>query len=202
MLPKYTDAISVHNSKIDAQHKKLFEIAQRAYVIGSSFCTKEDITKILTELFDYMRVHFADEEEYMQSIGFPYLEQHKIYHKNIIRDLKTAVTTIKTANEMKEKLQIVTRDWLLKHIIQEDMLIEKFRMTKQLEKSSPTNTQSKDTAGLNAKLQQSPQASQNQAQNTTDTSNELEKNLPIHLRMREQISQDLTTNAPRNKTRR
>lgn len=33
MLPTWTKDISVHNDKIDAQHKKLFEIAGRAYMM-------------------------------------------------------------------------------------------------------------------------------------------------------------------------
>lgn len=33
MLPAWSKEISVHNEKIDEQHKKLFEIAGRAYMM-------------------------------------------------------------------------------------------------------------------------------------------------------------------------
>ncbi|EDP5443941.1 chemotaxis protein, partial [Campylobacter jejuni] len=39
------------------------------------------LKEILTELFNYMKEHFSNEEDYMQEIHYPYLNEHKIMHK-------------------------------------------------------------------------------------------------------------------------
>ncbi len=51
-----------------------------------------------------MKEHFDNEEQYMQEIHYPYLNEHKIMHKNIIRDMSYLIQNIKTTNDLKEKL--------------------------------------------------------------------------------------------------
>ncbi|MGP1561027.1 MAG: hemerythrin family protein [Helicobacteraceae bacterium] len=128
MLPNWDDSLSVHNPLIDEQHKKLFALAHNAYNLTNRHVTKEEIKDVLSGFFEYMKTHFNDEEGYMESIGYPLLDHHKVLHRNIIKDLSTAIKTIKNINDMKLKLHIVAKEWLLKHILQEDVLIEKYRV--------------------------------------------------------------------------
>ncbi|EHN6902193.1 hypothetical protein KJK83_000849 [Campylobacter jejuni] len=39
------------------------------------------------------------------------------------------IKNAKTTNDLKEKLYIVSRKWLLEHILYEDMKVERYRMT-------------------------------------------------------------------------
>ena len=127
MLPTWSDDISVHNDSIDEQHKKLFEIAEMAYDLANKQTSKEEVIEILRELLQYTQEHFKDEEQYMASIYYPYLEQHRIKHREIIRDMTILITNIRNINDLKIKLGIIVKKWLLKHILKEDMQIEKFR---------------------------------------------------------------------------
>ena len=70
-IPKWDNEYSIHSDIIDAQHKKLFEIAEKAGTLISKQVDSKEIKKILAELFEYMKVHFRDEEQYMDSIGYP-----------------------------------------------------------------------------------------------------------------------------------
>ncbi len=130
MLPKWEDRFSIHNNKIDLQHKKLFQLAQKAYMLGlkGKGINPVEIKVILAEFFNYIKVHFADEESYMQEIGYPGLEKHKVLHKTIVEELAQAIKTIKNVHDMQEKLKIVAHDWLLGHILHDDMLIEEYRV--------------------------------------------------------------------------
>ena len=65
MLPSWSKELSVHNEAIDEQHKKLFEIAGRAYALTNKKATKEEIITILSELLNYTQEHFKDDEAYM-----------------------------------------------------------------------------------------------------------------------------------------
>ncbi|MEE6575300.1 triose-phosphate isomerase, partial [Campylobacter coli] len=38
----------------------------------------------------------------MQEISYPYLNEHKIMHKNIIHDMSHLIQNIKTTNDLKE----------------------------------------------------------------------------------------------------
>ncbi|TLD86972.1 hemerythrin family protein [Helicobacter sp. MIT 05-5294] len=127
MLPTWTKDISVHNDRIDAQHKKLFEIAGRAYMMTEKKSSKEEVIGVLRELLEYTKEHFKDEEEYMQSISFPRLEAHRAIHQGIIKDMVGAVTRVQNLNDLKDEIAKIAKNWLLVHIIQEDMQIEKFR---------------------------------------------------------------------------
>lgn len=127
MLPAWSKEISVHNEKIDEQHKKLFEIAGRAYMMTEKKSSKEEVIGVLRELLEYTKVHFKDEEEYMQSISFPRLEAHREIHQEIIRDMVGAVTRVQNLNDLKDEIAKIAKNWLLVHIIKEDMQIEKFR---------------------------------------------------------------------------
>ena len=134
MLPIWSDSFSVHNQLIDDQHKKLFELAHKAYTAGNKHTTRENIRELLSDFFQYMNVHFSDEEDYMEKIGYPELEAHKELHKQIIQELSKTIKNIRSINDMKEKLQIVSQEWLLQHILHSDMLIEKYRKTSTLNK--------------------------------------------------------------------
>ncbi|EOH7943619.1 bacteriohemerythrin [Campylobacter jejuni] len=123
MLPKWDKTFSVHNAKIDEQHKKLFELAGKVEFMFDKPVYKDDVKALLAEFFNYMKDHFNDEEKYMKLIGYPDLEEHKRIHKEIIQSM---IDLIKNIN-LKEKLYTVSKKWLLEHILYEDMKVEQYR---------------------------------------------------------------------------
>ncbi|HJE66384.1 MAG TPA: hemerythrin family protein [Campylobacter avium] len=123
LLPTWDDKYRIGNDMIDAQHKKLFEIALRIEKATNENVYQDEIKEMLTELFNYMKEHFAYEEKYMQEISYPNLDKHKVSHRRITEDMVKIVTTIKTTNDLKEKLYVVMQKWLLEHILMEDMVI-------------------------------------------------------------------------------
>lgn len=126
MLPEWSPEYSVHNEIIDAEHRKLFELAHRVEAAANKAANRSEVKEILAEFFNYMRVHFAHEEEYMKSIGYPELPTHKEIHKEFTRNVATLVKTSHSINDLKESLLIIARDWLIGHIMQEDKRIEEW----------------------------------------------------------------------------
>lgn len=124
---EWNDSYSVHNALIDAQHKKLFELAKQAYFMLNHQVTPDEIREVLAEFCSYIKEHFDDEEKYMEKIGYPDIANHKKIHNELTNSLVTLIKNVKNVNEMKEKLHIVAKKWLLEHILKEDMKIEKFR---------------------------------------------------------------------------
>ncbi|EID4795991.1 hypothetical protein L8X50_02360 [Campylobacter sp. CNRCH_2013_0898h] len=51
-----------------------------------------------------MKNHFDDEEEYMREIKYPYLDEHIIMHKNIVKSMKSLLYECRSTNELKNEL--------------------------------------------------------------------------------------------------
>lgn len=126
MIPVWSDNYSIGNVRVDNQHKKLFELATKAYTMENKYISKDEMKRVLAEFFDYMKYHFDDEEIFMKSINYPRLEEHAKIHKSIIESMIKLITEIHNVNEMKEQLVIIAKKWLLEHILQEDMKIGAF----------------------------------------------------------------------------
>ncbi|HEX3020922.1 MAG TPA: hemerythrin family protein [Lachnospiraceae bacterium] len=113
---------------IDEQHAKLFEIAERAYQLLSNdyIPDKYDgIVTILQELTDYTRMHFADEEAYMESIGYKKMFTQKIDHDAFVRRLEEMDLQKVDDNQEESILNILNylNDWLVHHILEKDKQI-------------------------------------------------------------------------------
>ena len=135
MLPDWSDDFSVHHEIIDQQHQMLFTLAHKAYRIANSPSSANEVKMILIEFFDYMKTHFRDEKQYMQAIGYPRLEEHRKIHRTIVADMAGMVKNVHSVEILKEMISTIAKDWLLTHILQEDMQIEKYRK-EQLEKNA------------------------------------------------------------------
>lgn len=116
--------------EIDDQHERLFQIAEKAYVLLNNefIADKYDgIVEILKELTDYAKLHFTYEEEYMQKIGHKMMFSQKIDHHDFIVMLDDINLDEIDNNQEDAIMNILTYlgDWLVKHILEKDMLIGK-----------------------------------------------------------------------------
>ena len=114
--------------QIDEQHKKLFELADKAYMLlkDELVIDKYDkIVEILEELKEYTIFHFRSEEEYMQSIGYKRLFTQKIEHDNFIKELENVDYSSIDAKQDESLVKILNflNDWLIEHILKTDKLI-------------------------------------------------------------------------------
>jgi hemerythrin len=125
---KWDDKFSVGVEMIDEQHKKLFEIGNRAYQLLNNeiYIDKYNkIVSILHELIDYTEYHFNWEEEYMISIGYKRMFTQKVEHDGFIKELKNINydrIDRDQNNYIKEILDFLFT-WITEHILDKDMLI-------------------------------------------------------------------------------
>lgn len=129
----WNDSYLIGYSLVDKEHKKLFEIAHRAFsaVVGNEKISK--IKTIINELIDYTKVHFTNEEKYMHSVQYPAIEEHKIYHKKILISMNEFLKTInqKEINDIEKELAYFIEQWFINHIIYEDKKISQFAKTRE-----------------------------------------------------------------------
>lgn len=115
-------------ASVDAEHKRLFEIANEAYQL-----TKEDflvdkydqVRHILGELKDYALQHFDHEEAYMTSINYKHMFIQKVQHDQFrekINDMNLEHLDENTEAMLEEILNYLT-NWLINHILEHDKQI-------------------------------------------------------------------------------
>ena len=122
------EKFKTHNTRIDTEHKKLFEIGERAYqlLIDKYDMDKYDkIVEVIEELKAYTVYHFNAEEKYMMSINYKRLFTQKIDHAFVIEKLDEINLNKIDENQDEAIMKILTflNEWLVNHIIEKDLLI-------------------------------------------------------------------------------
>jgi len=125
MISQWDDKYSLHVEKIDKQHKELFRLSAVVESLDDQ-TTKEEIKKLLNSFFIYMKEHFHDEEAYMKSIGYPLLKKHHELHHEIIEDFTNLIKNNHTLESLKDEIKKATKKWLIDHIMENDLKIEKW----------------------------------------------------------------------------
>ncbi|MDF2858452.1 MAG: bacteriohemerythrin [Neobacillus sp.] len=125
MAFKWKDRYSLDIAVIDEQHKKLFEIGNRAYdlaILNDSYDHFDEILSIVNELLDYTKYHFEYEEELMKKYNYEGLIHQHNEHAFYV-DKVTSLSQEKIdANQQKSVLDILDflSEWISSHILISD----------------------------------------------------------------------------------
>ena len=125
---KFTDQYLTGIETIDGEHKMLFDIIEQVHeVIADDIRADkyDEIVKLLSDLRTYTKVHFKDEEEYMESIQYDGLEAQKVAHELFVARLDAIDLDEIDAHqeEALEELMAFLTEWLVNHILQMDKRI-------------------------------------------------------------------------------
>jgi len=126
MAVVWTPDLSVGVDHIDNQHKIWFEKANELFEAGKAQKAKDYINQMIDFLDEYTKLHFKDEEAYMEKIGYPELDAQKKAHASFVNDLaklkedynKSGGNILVIINANK-----IVIDWLSKHIRKMDKRI-------------------------------------------------------------------------------
>ena len=125
----FTEEYLTGISFVDTEHKELFRIIGEVYrVIEDEFIADkyDEIVHLLEGLRDYTRFHFADEEKYMEDIGYAGLEAQKRAHDAFIArldDMDLEHIDEHQQETLEELMEFLT-DWLVNHILNSDKNIK------------------------------------------------------------------------------
>lgn len=135
---RWDESLLVGVDEIDDQHKKLVSIVNSLLKAFEAKESEESIDSLLSWLREYTVFHFNSEEEFMTDIGYPKLGEHSQQHaqlKNKVKEFQSARFHHEgiTAKEIKALMA----EWLLTHILENDMGIKLFLEESRMEDSSP-----------------------------------------------------------------
>ena len=133
----FTDKYKTGIEMVDEEHKKLFEIIRETNdVINTEFVHDkyDEIMRLLAELKNYTEIHFSDEENLMEEIGYPGLEAQRMAHESFVEKLVTIdLEELDEIDDNQQEYLLHLIDfllgWLVNHIIGMDKKIADY-MTK------------------------------------------------------------------------
>ena len=120
-LFEWTPEYSVSVLRFDSEHKKLFELVNELNDAMSAGRGRAMVARVLQELTDYTRRHFAGEEAAMRRAGYQGLEAHVAEHRALTEQVaKYYEEWAANASTSPVDLLFFLRDWLQKHILETD----------------------------------------------------------------------------------
>lgn len=126
----WKDDYLLGNEVIDTQHKGLFDAVLTLLDSLKTAETRDDYKKYLGDSLAFVKSytlqHFADEEAYAISIGFPDCEAHKKIHDKLVQDVlrfEKELVESDFANPVVKKFLGFLITWLTYHVAGEDQKI-------------------------------------------------------------------------------
>lgn len=121
-LIKWRDSYSVGVAKFDLEHKVLVELINNIYSIIRNGDDQVIPEYEVAELISYTQAHFKGEEEAMEACGYEFSEEHKKIHAELeVEVLKFKEQLENFSDRVVSDLYLFLRNWLLNHILEEDM---------------------------------------------------------------------------------
>jgi len=129
MALTWTEDLAVGYGLIDAQHRELFSRYNDLLQSCKEGKGREAIEPVLDFLVEYVAMHFAEEERFMERYAFPERDEHVQQHRELFRhvdeirkDLQEKGATVAVITSINYTLF----NWLLKHVKQIDVKLGRF----------------------------------------------------------------------------
>lgn len=118
----WDDCYNIGDSTIDAQHRRLFELANQ--LVGAS--GNAEITRLLMLFYQHVREHFQAEEAVMKRANYPHYRKHVQSHNQMLDRLMEISEAVRQAHWNPSDIKIFVKEWVLVHILDEDIILGKY----------------------------------------------------------------------------
>ncbi len=129
----WKDEYLIGIAEIDEQHKTLFLLAEKIKKDIKEDCENDKIiSNSLIKIVQYTKQHFSTEERIMEELSYPGLANQKIEHRDLVKELKIILMKLKKGNKYSGiQLYNLVNQWLVNHILTEDIKIRDFVKTQR-----------------------------------------------------------------------
>ncbi|MGE5504538.1 MAG: bacteriohemerythrin [Actinomycetota bacterium] len=123
MALAWNDAYLVGDAAIDRQHKGIFEMANALLTAIRSSASNEAAADAAEELFDYVKGHFADEEQFWTKAGAFGIREHAAEHRMLEREVMSLYDDIVggMVDDAAAELERWMERRLIPHILEHDV---------------------------------------------------------------------------------
>lgn len=101
---------------MDNEHRVIVETMNQLHVLHESGAPAAKITKVMSLLMQVTKSHFADEEAYMEKIGYPGLRKHRHMHLHLLDRMGEFQAKMQGTGTAPPELFDFLKMWLKAHI--------------------------------------------------------------------------------------
>lgn len=119
MAFQWTADLATSVPEIDDQHKELIVRVESLLSALAQGKGRDEISRIVQFLTDYVVFHFGNEERYMQKFGYSNTQQHRAQHELFVKiflRLKERLLIEGASPQLIEDARQLVVDWLVNHI--------------------------------------------------------------------------------------
>jgi len=118
-LFNWSDEFSVGVLAMDNHHKKLFDILNQMHESMKAGADEETLSKYITELVDYTKYHFAEEERMLEQVNYSGIDAQKRSHIAFIEKITEFQDQANSGMAIFAipKVSKLGIDWLKEHIL-------------------------------------------------------------------------------------
>ncbi|ATX82037.1 hemerythrin-like metal-binding domain protein [Mariprofundus ferrinatatus] len=122
----WSDALSMSNPEIDAEHKQFVQRVNEFNDAIVSRREKEDVLNIMMQMLDEAVAHFAHEEDLFEEKGFPSAEAHVQAHVELTETFVQILKDIQDTEFSREWIEmgLKIKNLLVEHVLVEHVLVE------------------------------------------------------------------------------
>lgn len=117
---EWSDDLSVGNDLLDSQHKTLINMIN---TLDNPDLSEAELGEVIFGLLEYAAIHFRDEEKFFVNVAPEIIEPHFASHTLFISTAYKYVGRFQRgeALTLRQPVYEFLCDWLMKHIMIEDM---------------------------------------------------------------------------------
>jgi hemerythrin-like metal-binding protein len=114
---EWDDRYSVNIANIDENHKRFFDIINKAILVGQHRNRQEELAEALSEVIQHASRHFIIEEICMIKFAHPEYESHREEHLNFTtKTIAYLERVVKGDPDVEDEIFMYLRPWLADHI--------------------------------------------------------------------------------------
>jgi len=116
-IMEWDSSLDVGVEAMNDEHRQILDAMNHIYDAGQAGGTGSEINRLVERLEAVCVRHFADEEAYMASIGYPGLRNHKFIHEELLERFAGHAAEIRAAGGLADQRFFhFLRHWLTAHI--------------------------------------------------------------------------------------
>jgi hemerythrin len=121
--------------QIGKEHEAFHALIENFQQAWRDEATKEDLWKLLGEIYLYTRFHFKREEHLMETLGYPGLDEHRKAHEQLITSLSSRMESFFTAAGKAVEIDSFLVKWFDAHTLGADEKFNEFCARQKFDKS-------------------------------------------------------------------
>ena len=129
-IVSWSDEFSVNVKEIDLQHQQMLDIVNKLHAAVEACEEKENLNKLLIDLFEHTKLHFSTEDALMKKYEYPGYEMHLHEHNVLLQHLDNLISSVSNGRDPTFRSDYdVSSDWVLIHILKSDKSLGTFLNT-------------------------------------------------------------------------